>query len=1298
MIEPSQRAFPIVGVGASAGGLEAFRRLLGALPKSTGMAFVLVQHLDPYHESILAELLSEVTQMEVAEVMGDVRVEPNRVYVIPPSKGLILVEGMLKLVPRGTAGAAHMPIDAFLKTLADVHGSQAIGVILSGMGTDGTLGLQAIEAAGGIAFAQDPSSAESADMPRSAIAAGGVDFVLTPEDIARELKRLGQHPYLAARPMPAASDEQQAPSKEEAPAEEQASLSRILELLHKTSGTDFGAYKKPTLRRRIARRMAVTRIDSLQEYAAHLESNPAEATALYNDCLISVTSFFRDPEVFEALSEQILPLLLKDRPADTPLRLWVAGCATGEEAYSIAICLLEGMAKLSANRGSAIEPLAPKLQIFATDLSESALAKAREGSYLVNIARDVSPERLRRFFTKVGDTYQINKAIRELCVFARHDLTRDPPYSRLDLISCRNVLIYLEPRLQELVFATFHYALRADGFLLVGSAEIVGASSPLFAGVDEKRRLYSRTTVSGPPRLLAVRGSSNPSRVAAQQVARKRAGSEVPRETDRMLLARFGPAGVVIDDALRVLEFRGDTEPFLEHGRGKATLSLERLVRKGLMMELRQAIAEARRTDAPVRKSGLQVRHGEHFQSVSLEVLPIQGRAAAERCLLVLFELEGPPVATGPSLLAASTENSAGKDLEIERLGQGLAQTTEYVHTLVREHESALEELQSTTEEALSSNEELQSLNEELQTAKEEIQTANEELATLNQELQDRNVGLTLSNEDIKRGLDAANQIVDTVPGPLVILDGELRIEKGNFAFYEIFKTKPELAQGRSLDELGSRDWAQPELLAALRRVLDSGLALEERLLELEFTGIGVRTISLNARRFHPDRRAGGRLLLAIEDRTEIKRAERGREDLLALEHDARTKAEAADQLKDEFVATASHELRGPLTVISGWMNILLEAGTTVDPTTLAKALAAIGRGVTAQGRLISDLLDHSQIVAGKVELRRAPIDLRLVAEAALIGVQAAADAKDIVVRLKQDGPCVVLGDFDRMQQILWNLFLNAVKFTPAHGSVQISLGRVVNQVEVSVRDTGCGIPSEFLPHVFDRFRQAEGSSARTQPGLGLGLTLVRELVELHGGTVRAESAGRGLGATFTVVLPIPALLMRAEEPEPPSSLPKAQTVPPSALPEEKSSPSHQLLDGTLVLVVDDEADAREALVGLLERYGAEVRSAGSVAEAMAALQIAVPHVLVSDLGMPGADGYELIRRIRLLPAEAGGHLPLLAVSAYSTEEHRKRVINSGFQGHLEKPVAAAELVTTVARLAGRSTDALAERGTPTAE
>jgi CheY-like chemotaxis protein len=351
----------------------------------------------------------------------------------------------------------------------------------------------------------------------------------------------------------------------------------------------------------------------------------------------------------------------------------------------------------------------------------------------------------------------------------------------------------------------------------------------------------------------------------------------------------------------------------------------------------------------------------------------------------------------------------------------------------------------------------------------------------------------------------------------------------------------------------------------------------------------------------------------------------------------------------------------------------------------LAKALAAIGRGVAAQGRLISDLFDHSRIIAGKVEPRRVPIDLLAVAEAALVGVRAAAQAKDITLELTQLGlPCVVLGDFDRMQQALWNLFANAVKFTPSGGSVFVSLARVVNEVHLSVRDTGCGISPEFLPHVFDRFRQAESSSARLQPGLGLGLTLVRELIELHGGTVRAESAGLDAGSTFTLILPIPALLMVADvESAPLSNRPKAASTIPPAVPDMGSGPLRDLLKATRVLVVDDEADAREALVALLQRSGAEVRSAGSVAEAMTALKASLPDVLISDLGMPGEDGYELIRQVRLLPPDAGGRLPVLAVSGYATDSHRRKVVTSGFQSFLEKPVAPPVLLAEVARLAG---------------
>ncbi len=567
-------------------------------------------------------------------------------------------------------------------------------------------------------------------MPRSAIAAGGIDFVLTPEDIASELKRLGQHPYVVKAALPG-----DAPAGASDDAREQASFARVLTLLHETGGTDFSAYKKTTLRRRIARRMVVSRVATLEEYALHLAGNPTEAKALYEDCLISVTSFFRDAEVFDSLSEKILPQLLKNRPADAPLRVW--GARLRDRRRSLFARHLPAGATGDLARQSYAANLRHRSQRErAGQGARGQLLGEYRARRLAGAAASLLQQGGRHLSHQQGHPRDVR--VRPSRPDARPALLAP----RSDQLSQRAHLP--EPPLQELVFATFHYALRPDGFLLVGSAETVGASSTLFAPVDEKRRLYSRKTVTGPPRLLAVRSHANPSRLAPQQLelTRKPIASEVPREADRMLLARFGPAAVVVDEGLRVLEFRGDTEPFLDHGRGKATLSLERLVRKGLTMELRQAIAEARRSEAPVRKTGLHVRHKQHLQSVSIEVLPIRGRAAAERCLLVLFETEGAPVVTEAPTTALSQKKGDSRDLEIERLGQGLAQSTEYVHTLVREHESALEELQSTTEEALSSNEELQSLNEELQTAKEEIQSANEELSTLNQELQDRNAEL----------------------------------------------------------------------------------------------------------------------------------------------------------------------------------------------------------------------------------------------------------------------------------------------------------------------------------------------------------------------------------------------------------------------------------------------------------------------------------------------------------------------------------------------------------------------------
>ena len=618
----------------------------------------------------------------MAEVKADVRVAPDRVYVIPPSQDIVFIDGMLKLVPRAKTRGAHLPIDSFLESLAEAQGSQSIGVILSGMGSDGTLGLEAIKAEGGITIAQEPRSAKNEDMPRSAIAAGCVDFVLSPEDIARELARLGHHPYVSAAEPPAPG-----------PTEGQTSdgLARILVILLRTTGADFSAYKTTTLERRIARRMAIRRIQTFEDYAQHLEGDREETEALYQDCLISVTSFFRDPAVFQALSEQVLPAFFKDRTADAPIRVWVPGCARGEEAYSIAICLLEAAGQQPSN---------PTFQLFGTDLGEDALKKARAGLYLENVAQQVSPERLRRFFSKVDGRYQISKAIREMCVFARHDVTRDPPFSRMDLISCRNVLIYLKPRLQEGVRDPPLRALPSR----LPRARPRGErrrTSPLSSPCwTEKHRIYSRKATAIATHLHFVARAAE-ERAATETILTPRAAahSDVPREADRLLLVRYGPPSVVVDESLNILEFRGDTDPFLEHAHGQATLNLPQMVRKGLLVALRQAIDEARRDTVPSRKEGVQLRYRDRLYSVTIEVIPIKGHAVAERCLLILFETD--PISTRAERRAAvvspSAPTSHSAEGEVARLERKLEETTEYLHTVVREHQSALEQLQTTT-------------------------------------------------------------------------------------------------------------------------------------------------------------------------------------------------------------------------------------------------------------------------------------------------------------------------------------------------------------------------------------------------------------------------------------------------------------------------------------------------------------------------------------------------------------------------------------------------------------------------
>ncbi|HKQ79381.1 MAG TPA: chemotaxis protein CheB, partial [Blastocatellia bacterium] len=608
----------VVGVGASAGGLEAFIRLLKQLPVDTGMAFVLVMHLDPQHESILSELLARNTPMPVSEVEDGMPIAPNHIYVIPRNTSLEIEGAALRLRPREKGRGQHRPIDAFLRTLAEDQHDRAIGVILSGTATDGTLGLEAVKAEGGISFAQEPKSAQYDSMPRNAVAAGCVDFVLTPEEIARELARISRHPYIApaATTQPVAVEAAQHALKN--------GFNLILSLLRRVTGVDFSLYKANTLRRRIRRRMILNKLDGLGEYAEYLRDNIAEVENLYQDILINVTGFFRDPEAFEVLKEKIFPRIVELRAPDEPVRIWVAGCSTGEEAYSIAMAFSEFV-------GERAEHI--PIQIFATDLNEMSIERAHAGLYSKNIAEDVSPERLRRFFMEAEGGYRIGKPLRDMCVFARQNIIADPPFSRMDLISCRNLLIYLEPVLQKQILPLMHYALRPTGVLWLGHSETTSAASDLFEPEDKRHRFYARKLATGRQRIGYPTGAlaqeQGPGEDRVRRTAMARVGvtvtsgeAEAQREADRIILARFAPASALINEEMSVLQLRGDASPFLDKSPDSATRNLLKLAREGLLVALRDAVDKARQGESPVRKENLRVKFDDVTGEVNLEVIP----------------------------------------------------------------------------------------------------------------------------------------------------------------------------------------------------------------------------------------------------------------------------------------------------------------------------------------------------------------------------------------------------------------------------------------------------------------------------------------------------------------------------------------------------------------------------------------------------------------------------------------------------------------------------------------------------
>jgi two-component system CheB/CheR fusion protein len=690
--------------------------------------------------------------MPVREVATGMPVEPDHVYVIPPNRIMELNDGTFRLAPRSATNGRHMPVDHFFRSLARTHKARAIGVVLSGTASDGALGIEAIKAEGGITFAQEESSARHDGMPRAAIRTGAVDFVLAPEEIAGELARIARHPHMLAEG--AKAGKESAAADAGAPAE-------ILSMLRSATGVDFTSYRQSTILRRITRRMALSRIDGLDSYVRLLRENPREVQALYDDLLIRVTRFFRDGETFEFLEKKIFPRILKGRRADRAVRVWVPGCATGEEVYSLVISILESMKTLRREW---------PLQVYGTDVSEDAIEKARAGVYSENAMADVSAERLRRFFVKTDGSFQVAPTVRDVCVFARHNLLADPPFLHLDLLSCRNLLIYVETALQKKILPVFHHALNAGGFLLLGTAETPGTLKEMFEPEDGHHKVFSKKPfASGALFDYSQAGHLRPASDAAPSPTGRTAPAADPaREADRIVLSQFAPAGVVVDQSLAIVQFRGRTGPYLEAAPGAASLNVLKMAHEGLLVDLRAALQKARKTQARVRKEGVRVKRDGGSSEIRLEVVPFAGPDGSAH-YLILFVPAAPPVPLRPGAPRAAAE-SRGEKRRAETLEQELAATKEYLQAIIEEQESTNEELRSANEEILSSNEELQSTNEELETAREELQSTNEELKTVNDELQNGNTQLRLLRDDLTNLLSSV-----TIPIVMLGMDGRIR-------------------------------------------------------------------------------------------------------------------------------------------------------------------------------------------------------------------------------------------------------------------------------------------------------------------------------------------------------------------------------------------------------------------------------------------------------------------------------------------------------------------------------------------
>ena len=1170
--------FPIVAIGASAGGLEACKKLLDALPERNGMAFVIVQHLDPSHDSLLVDLLAARTSMKVVQATDGMEIERERVCVIPPGVYLAVDEkGILRLSRPLERHGARLPFDFLLNSLAKTFGSRVVCVIMSGTGADGSLGLQAIKAKGGLVVAQDLGEADYDGMPRSAIATGAVDLVLAAVKIAAALVERER----AETPSPTQTKSSSRRSVPEV-------LPEIVDLLRKSTIHDFTLYKSGTLERRVERRMAMAAIQSPESYLGFLRRDATELDQLSRDLLINVTGFFRDPMVFDFLAASALPVLVRDHAPDRPLRVWVAGCSSGEETYSLAMLLREQID--ASNREI-------KLQIFASDVDPEAVASAREGLYPQSIEADVSPKRLAQFFNREDRSYRVTPALRACVVFTVQDVLSDPPFARLDFVSCRNLLIYLLPEAQAKIVSIFHFALREGGLLLVGNAETVDTADGRFAVVSKPQRLYRRVGGNRPGDFGLSPNASDSQRMRARPgqapaLSRQAVFAELCRSN---VLEVYGPAAVLINSKFECLHFQGPTDRYLKLASGRPSMDLIGNARQGLGAKLRAAVQGAFRENARFVVPGGRIRGDAGARSFSI-VVAARDESNTRLCCWFASSRRrrrrSPTSARRQRRTFLASWNSNGSWRRRGWNCRALSTTSK------RRAKSRWRSI----EEALSVNEEYQSTNEELLASKEELQSLNEELNALNSQLQE-----TLDRQ--RTTADDLQNVLFSTDVATIFLDTNFKIRFFTPATRVLFNVIPGDV-GRPLTDLSSLA-ADAELLPDARKVLASHMLVER---EVQTRGGAWFMRRVMPYRTHAEKIEG--VVITFQDVTERRRIA----DALTA---AKRQAELASTAKSRFLAAASHDLRQPLQTLA-LLQSLLAKRVTGDKE--QKLVGRIDEALGAMTSMLNTLLDINQIEVGAVKvealdfhvneiLDRLRDELTLTAQAVGLGLNVA--------------PCrlTIRSDPRLLEQMIRNLLSNALKYTQ-RGRVAIGCRRRPGHLRIEIWDTGLGIPEAELGAIFEEYHQVNNPARQRSRGLGLGLSIVKSLGDLLGHPIRVRSR-LGKGSVFSIEVPL--------------AIPgdAISTTPPAA--EALIAPGRRLSRSRTILIIEDDPEIRDHLELFLQEDGYDAMTAidGPAALAMLADAKKRPDLVLSDYNLPnGLTGVEVSQRVwqRVQPASSLHH------------------------------------------------------------